>query len=525
MSTLRTFLGTFLGTFLAIACMACLLAPLAMAWFPSPTSKLVVAEAAPISWVMLAASVGVGAVAATLAVAIGAAAAGLLTLARLPAAGVWATLMLASFACPPTVWALGQLYCFGAGGLLEQWFGDGLRPMLSRVNAGGYFSVVFVLAQIYAPLAMLLVGRGFQRVSAAGFESAVLSLSRGALVRWLLGAARLELAAAWLLTFALGLTNFAVPHVLQCNLYPIDIYLRATNYLDPTGALRTAAPLLLLAIAASVSFALLDHHGGWSSARPQRAARVSLGTAGCTLAGLLAVYLGACYLLPLAAILWQCESPGFFLKALREAAPETENTLLIAGGAACVATFAGLAVGTWRPRRGVMLRDALALAPLGVPALFIGLAYARFFNRSWPIDLAWVGDGGLLVTLGLAVRSWPFATRIIAAGHRRLSPTWREAAELGGLRTLERWRWISGPLLAGNVASGALVAFVLAMGSVEIGQMLCAPGYGTLSLRLFTSLHLGPAHETASLAMWQLTLALTPVAVYYLLTNRNLPMI
>src|SRR6185437_8905679 len=137
------------------------------------------------------------------------------------------------FVAPGAAWALGQTYCYGPGGLVERWCGDGWRPWLAALNRGGYAATVLVLAEILAPLAMLLVGRGMARLTAGGFDAARLSLTRVRLARWLVGALRPELTAAFLLCFALALGNFAVPHVLQCRLYTIEIFFRLTNYLDP----------------------------------------------------------------------------------------------------------------------------------------------------------------------------------------------------------------------------------------------------------------------------------------------------
>jgi ABC-type Fe3+ transport system permease subunit len=169
--------------------------------------------------------------------------------------------------------------------------------------------------------------------------------------------------------------------------------------------------------------------------------------------------------------------------------------------------------------------DVLAIVPLGVPALIVALAYSRFYNRTWPIDLAAVGDTSLLVVLGLTARSWPFVTRLIADGQRRVSPEWREAAQLAGMTTTQRGRWIIGPLLADHALAGALVAYILVAGDVEISQMLCAPGSGTLALRLFTFLHFGPVHVAASLALVELALTVLPVLAYFLFTQRLLKVV
>jgi ABC-type Fe3+ transport system permease subunit len=131
-----------------------------------------------------------------------------------------------------------------------------------------------------------------------------------------------------------------------------------------------------------------------------------------------------------------------------------------------------------------------------------------------------LGDTSALVILGLAARTWPFATRIVQVGEWQLAAPWRDAARLGSLTGWRRWWWIDLPLLTPHAAAATLVAFVLAVGEVEISQMLCAPGSGTLALRLFTSLHLAPLHQTASLALLQWLVATIPVLAYFLLTDR-----
>ena len=69
------------------------------------------------------------------------------------------------------------------------------------------------------------------------------------------------------------------------------------------------------------------------------------------------------------------------------------------------------------------------------------------------------------------------------------------------------------------------MAFILAVGDVQITQMLSAPGSGTLALRLFTFLHFGPTHVAASLALLQLTIAVAPLMLYFLVTNRRLEIV
>jgi ABC-type Fe3+ transport system permease subunit len=220
----------------------------------------------------------------------------------------------------------------------------------------------------------------------------------------------------------------------------------------------------------------------------------------------------------------QCRSLPLFLRAVREAAPETENSLLVAGAAAGTACLAGTIVAAWLTFLPRLAKRLLTLAPLGVPGLVVGLAYVRFYNRDWLLEPALLG-GSALVVLGLAFRAWPFAQRIVALGVEQMPRQWDEAAEIAGMTRWRRRWWITFPLLRNDFLAAAAIAFVLALGDVEISQMLCAPGQGTLALRLFTFLHFGPTHVAASLAALLWGVALVPVLLYYLLLNRCPPLV
>lgn len=492
---------------------------------PAPTTFAIAGEPA-FAWAAFGASLAVSAAAACLAVAIGGLVAAVLELTDLPGRSLWATLMLIAFASPSAAWALAQTYCYGASGLVDHWLGDAWRPWLAQLDSGHYLSAVLVLGQIHAPLAMLLVGRGFAHLPPAGWDAARLLLPPARRWRWAAGAVRSEAASAWLLAFALGLGNFAVPHVLQCRLFPIEVYLQLTNYLDRAGASRSAFVLLSVALAAVAAMAFVERRrpyaaaGGASAPQP-----IELGRGAWLVAAALGVYLAITVVLPVAAIAAECRSLEKFLAAARDAGPETANTLRSALPAALLVLAAGAVVGRAAARRNNLALGLVSLLPLGVPALVLGLAYSQFYNRDWPLDLKALGNSNALLVLALAARSWPFAARAMVAGERRIAGECREAAWLSGLGRWRRaWR-IGRPLLADYALTAALLGYLLAVGEVEISQLLCAPGQGTLALRLFTFMHFGPAHVAASLALLQLAIAILPVLAYFLFSNRCLQVV
>lgn len=478
------------------------------------------------AWPAFAASLAVSAAAACLAVVIGGLVAAALELTDLPGRSFWATAMLVAFASPSAVWALAQVYCYGASGLVDRWFTDAWRPWLARIDPAHYTSSALVLAQIYAPLAMLFVGRGLTRLHQAGWEAACLLLPPRRRWRWVARAVQPELAAAWLLSFALGLGNFAVPHVLQCRLFPIEIYLRLTNYLDRGGAAHMALMLLAAALSAVVALAFIEWRREYSSAGGQSSLmRIELGRGVWPVSLVLSGYLCLTIVLPVAALVVECGTVTHFVTASRATAPETANSLRTASLAALLALVSGMFVGRAAARRKSFALDVVSLLPIGVPALILGLAYSQFFNRDWPLGLKELGNTNALLILALTARCWPFAVRAMVSGERRIAVEWREAAWLAGFGRLRRAWSIGRPLLADHALAAALIGYVLTVGEVEISQLLCAPGQGTLALRLFTFMHFGPVHVAASLALLQLAVAILPVLAYFLFTNRCLQVV
>lgn len=477
----------------------------------------------------LAITLGVTCMAALIAVVIGLLIACLLELTDFPASAGWATATLVSFVCPATVWTLMQWYCYGPGGLMERWLGEIWRQAVLSWPGSNYLATTWVLAQIHVPLTMLVIGRGLARWHHGGVESAWMLLSRTRFACWLLGFLRGELATAFGLTFALSATCFAVPHVLQCRLYVIEIYLRAANYLDHLGAIRLALPLVLLTCLAAGLAALGEPTWQLDGRERRVAKRFPLGP--WRWPGVIAFssYLFFTTGLPLMAMVIECRSWSHFVSALFAADLEIANTIRIA---LAVAVLAGFICFTWlfpvrriRASGCASLMHVIGLVPLGIPPLLIGIAYLRCASDCVPRDWTWLDSTPLLIVLGLTCRAWPLAIRYAMLGRQHLAPVWDEAADMAALPGFSRWYRIQLPLLFDHGIGAPVIAFILAAGDIELSQLLCAPGQGTLALRLFTFLHFGPTHVAASLAVVLILLCLIPLLLYAILCHRILRLI
>jgi iron(III) transport system permease protein len=372
---------------------------------------------------------------------------------------------------------------------------------------------------------MLFAGRGIQRLHQAGSEAARLFIRPRRRLAWTLAALRAELAGVWCLIFALALGDFAVPHVLQCRLFVIDIYMRAANYLDHFGAIVAALPIVTLCAAAAIAVAVIDARtalpGGQVLKQPPRSSRAITWPVKCAAAA----YFAVTVLLPIIALLYECRSVSFFVSAVRDAGPETRNTLLLAGSVALLAVGGSVLLRMMPSGRVYQLCSGVSFTLIGVPSLVIALLYARAFTQIDAAGFELPRQLGVAVACGLLFRVWPYAARAAADARRRHSPAWEEAASLSRLSRWKRWSWITLPTNIDYLLSVATIAFVIAAGEIEMCQMLCEPGQGTLTLRLFTFLHFGPTHVAASLALLQLLLTSIPVLIYFLVCDRFLRLV
>ena len=174
-----------------------------------------------------------------------------------------------------------------------------------------------------------------------------------------------------------------------------------------------------------------------------------------------------------------------FVQALTHplAAGSVRNSLIFAGIATVIDVVVGLFVARLLVRgtvRGRALLDALVMLPLAVPGLVFAFGLVAASLR-WPFSagapLHFVGDilGPMpnpipFLVIAYAVRRLPYVVRSAAAGLEQTSVALEEAAFNVGASRWRVTRKIVLPLLAANLAAGAILAFCFAM--LEVSDSL-----------------------------------------------------
>ncbi|WP_058367631.1 ABC transporter permease [Haloparvum sedimenti] len=179
--------------------------------------------------------------------------------------------------------------------------------------------------------------------------------------------------------------------------------------------------------------------------------------------------------------------------------PAVRNSLLFGVGALAVALPMGVVVAvlTTRDYRGRKLVDAVAMAPLSISGIVVGLGLLRglvFGVEVWGTRIA-VG-GALAVVAAHAVAGYPFVVRTVGPGLDALDRSLVESARALGASRARALLDVELPLVRPGVVAGAAFAFAISMGEFSATVVLAT---GTeqytmpIAIERFIGRRLGPA--------------------------------
>lgn len=190
--------------------------------------------------------------------------------------------------------------------------------------------------------------------------------------------------------------------------------------------------------------------------------------------------------------------------------PSIQNSLLYAGTATLGAVAIGLAVAWVVVRSDLRFRgllDSLVMLPLAVPGLVMAFGYLALSQEGKPFHFL-VGMGGspfMLLVLAYGIRRLPYVVRAAVAGLQQSDPVLEEAAKSLGATPLRMMRRVAVPLIAANLAAGAILGFAFSMLEVSDSLILAQQSqHYPITKAIYTLLStLGNGTElAAALGVW-----------------------
>lgn len=456
-------------------------------------------------WELLVATVGMAAGAALVSAALGIITAAALAFARPPWRRPLTAALVLPLLLPPYISAIAFADILGGHGLLRYGLDAAAQgaPIASIYSAAG---VILVLGLCHFPIVTFLGAAMLARYDTRLEDPARLVAGRLRIVR----AITLPLLMPAFLTgtavvFILALTDFAVPSLLQVNVYTVEIYSRFSAAYDIGGAAAMAVPLLALGLAA---YALLRYSGRTARLRyhalpprnpgAPRRRKTSPWHAAAMTASIIAVMAAAGF--PLAVLLWRSMPAASYGEVWRTARQELAAGIALAAITATGLTalaFAMAALG--RMRRRTARAYPLAIVPFLASGPVAGVALILLWNHAGP-PAAIYDTPAILIVAGITrylFFAWIAATAALAA----IPAAADEAAAANGIPWQRRLLGIHLPLSLPALAAIWGLGFVLALRDLDTAVLVAPPGWTPLSVRLFGLMHYGPSSFVAALSV------------------------
>jgi thiamine transport system permease protein len=179
--------------------------------------------------------------------------------------------------------------------------------------------------------------------------------------------------------------------------------------------------------------------------------------------------------------------------------PAVKNSLLFGVASLLVALPMGVVVAvlTTRKYRGRKLIDVVAMAPLAVSGIVVGLGLLRGLVFGIEIGTTHIAIGGTAAIVAAhAVAGYPFVVRTVTPGLENLDPSLVESARALGASRVRALVDIELPLVWPGVVAGAAFAFAISIGEFSATVILAT---GTdqytmpIAIERFIGRRLGPA--------------------------------
>jgi spermidine/putrescine transport system permease protein len=184
------------------------------------------------------------------------------------------------------------------------------------------------------------------------------------------------------------------------------------------------------------------------------------------------------------------------------------NSLFIAGVSSMVSTVLGTMAGIAMHRYGMKALAFMALTPVAMPEILLGVSLLLFFIQALNLTLGFVS-----IILAHITFSIGFVAVIVRARMAGLEEGIFEAARDSGATPWQTFRYITFPLILPGIVSGALMAFTLSIDDFVITFFTAGVGVSTLPLRVYSMIKIAVTPEVNAVSTLLMLLTLTLIVL------------
>lgn len=456
-----------------------------------------------------------------------------LTRSRIPAKGLFYALALLPIFAPSLLPALSFIYIFGNQGFLKELlFGASIYGPIGIVMAQVFYCLPHATMILVAALS-LADGRLYEAAEALG-------ASRWRVFRTVtLPGARYGLVSAAVVVFTLVVTDFGIPKVIggQFGVLATDAYKQVVGQQNFGMGAVVGMVLLVPAVLAFVvdrvlrrrQVALLSARAVPYSPQPHRRRDLALLACCIVVGGLVACVLGVAvwasfiryWPYNLSLTLANYNFPEFDSNGWQP----YFNSLLMASLTALLGTPVAF-LGAYLVEKvkaaplGRAIVQFLALLPMAVPGLVLGLGYVFFFNAPWnPLGLLY-GTIGILV-LNTLVHFYTVAHITASTALRQIDGEFEAVSASLKVPFWVTLRRVTVPICMPAILDIAVYLFVNALTTVSAVIFLYGPGTNLASIAI---VHMDEAGAIAAAAAMATCIVATAIGakLLHLLLDRLL---
>ena len=436
-----------------------------------------------------------------------------------PLKGLLKRVAVLPIALPPLVGVIAFLFLYGESGILPRALKEILGLERPPIYLEGFVAILFVHTYSFYVYFYLFTSASLTRIDSAVVEAAMNLGSSRSRTFWkiILPLLTPSLVGASLLTFMASMASFSAPFLFAGGrrFMTLQIFNAKLN-----GDLALASTHSVVLVSISIIFLLLLRiytrrqrfvlaTRGVSRRMTRRMTKASRGFAAAT-----AVVALLFVLLPVAGIFlisfakegswtWQLlpstYTLGNYLDLLTD--EDVFRPILDSASMATLATAGNLVFGVaaaflitrrvFAPRgTGVGLEVAVAL-PFAVPGTVIGLSLIVAFSKPTLLTAGEVLVGTFwILPLAYFIRNIPLVVRSTSAGFQQFDISLEEAAlNLGGSGWRTFWK-VTLPSILPSIISGALLAFIAALGEFVSSILLYTYDNRPISVEILAQLRL-----------------------------------
>jgi iron(III) transport system permease protein len=417
------------------------------------------------------------------------------------------------------------------------------RPLFDIYSMEG---MIWIQGLQLVPIVFLLMVTAFRSMDPSLEESALVSGARKLTVvrRITLPLVRPALMSAFLIVLVLSLESFEVPAMIGASsgiyVFTSRIYLLWGQYPVDLGALGAlSVGLLAIALLAMLLGRLGRNPGSGFQTVTGKAFRprpMELGRARPWVAGAVLTYFIVAVAAPVLVIIYGSMLPyfsapsmanirAFTLDNYREvletprAMDAVQNTLILAVSSATAAVVLA-AVASWLVVRssapGRSLVDGLALSPLFIPGMVLGLSLSFVYLRS-PLPIY----GTLLIlVIAFTTRFLPFAMRYTTVAMQQVAHDLEESARVSGASWWQTLRRVLLPLAAPGLISAWIFVFMVSFRELSSAILLFDQDTETLSIMILRKFSDGELSVVAAMGVLMTLFLVAVLLLAYRLGGR-----